>query len=188
MPKTGVYLSFGRHGRYGRDTAIERQSMLEAFLSGQQLFKSLPTTESVYFSPIARAAQTAKFRALGLNCPNLIETDFLLENASAFSTRCFIEHLVSTAMGKEDTLKHYHFVTHLPVIEKLGLSCLGAGEICICQAANWQDMLCSNFTTTIITNPPADEIAVLQHKMNVSPAELENLSADKIFSLCRQAI
>ena len=42
------YLSFGRHERYGSDTAIEREDMLAAFLTGQELKAWLPECAAVY--------------------------------------------------------------------------------------------------------------------------------------------
>ena len=130
MKKSKVYLSFGRHGRYGGDTPIDRLSMVEAFLSGIWLDRNFPKIEAIYHSPIERAVQTARFRALGLKNNHLISTTSLTENASTFTIRKFINNI--TALAGRNVF-HCHFVTHFPVIEKLGLPDLGPSGPCPCQ-------------------------------------------------------
>lgn len=85
MKQNKVYLSFGRHGRYGLDTPIDRLSMVEAFISGIWLDRNFPKIETIYHSPIERVVQTARFRALGLRNNHLISTASLAENASTFT-------------------------------------------------------------------------------------------------------
>src|SRR5574344_1383071 len=130
-----VYLSFGRHGRYGTDSAIEKSSMLEAFLMGKRLKAELSPVATIYHSPIARAVETAKFQSLGMQCNHLLEVEDLAEDTPTFVINKFINQLLCNS---EDKVSHYHFVTHLPVIEKLGLPELSAGNVCICSAQNWQ--------------------------------------------------
>lgn len=160
--QNNVYLSFGRHGRYGRDTAIDRKSMLEAFLTGRRLQKELPPAETVYYSPIARAVQTAEFRALGMECTHTLPVPQLSEETPAFVCRKFINTL--TVQANENVF-HYHFVTHLPVVEKLGLPDLGAGEICVCAAENWQEMLADNFSVTIWSLPEQEKTHALMRAL-----------------------
>ncbi len=170
-------MSFGRHGRYGRDTAIERLSMLEAYLSGKYLSANYPPCDTIYFSPIARAVQTAEFRALGMDCEHLIEAQKLAEDTPTFEVRKFINTILSFC---EDE-RHLHFVTHLPVIEKLGLSELGCGEIVILKADNWQEMLCENFTSGIVSVPDIDECAELLQKSGYTAQEFNKAPADEIY-------
>ena len=173
-----VYLTFGRHGRYGNDTAIERLSMLEAYLSGKELKKICPPCDIVFHSPIARAVQTAEFRALGLDCEHLTETQKLSEDCPAFEIKKFLNFLLVGC----DNERHLHFVTHLPVIEKLGLGELGCGEIFVCEADSWQEMLCENFTIKLMSCPDIEECLNLLHKAGISAAEFHTLTAQKILS------
>ena len=171
-----VYLSFGRHGRYGRDTAIERLSMLESYLSGRYLLNNYTPCDAIYHSPIARAVQTAEFRALGMNCEHLIEAQKIAEDMPAFEIKKFI----NTLLQLSDTERHYHFVTHLPVIEKLGLGELGCGEIIILEAQNWQEMLSENFEQKNLTVPDIDESAALLQKIGYTAQEFNIAPAEEI--------
>lgn len=177
MENNKVYLSFGRHGRYGRDTAIERLSMLEAYLCGRYLSANYPFCDTIYYSPIARAVQTAQFRALGMNCEHLIEAQKLAEDTPTFEVHKFINTILSFC---EDE-RHLHFVTHLPVIEKLGLGELGCGETIMLEADNWQEMLCENFTPEIVPNTDIDECAELLQKLGYTAQEFNKAPADEIY-------
>lgn len=179
MPQNNVYLSFGRHGRYGNDTAIDRTSMLEAYLLGVYLKNNYPLCETIYYSPIARAVETAKFRALGIGCNHKIETDNLTENSPKFVIQKFINQVL---LNTDNNIRHYHFVTHLPVIEKIGLPCLGAGEICLCEAQNWEQMLSENYSVKIITNPSFQKIERLLHEMNFTIESIQMLMPDEIYN------
>lgn len=179
MPQNKVYLSFGRHGRYGRDTAIDRASMLEAFLSGQKLKAELPPCSAVYHSPVSRAVLTAKFRARGLSCPRILSVEQLSEDSPASVIHRFINLLIADAPAEES---HYHFVTHLPVIEKLGLPDLGAGEICICEAEDWTEMLAENFTVRLFPNVTGEELSDFMRTSDISPEKFAALSPEEILA------
>ena len=176
-----VYLSFGRHGRYGRDTAIERLSMLEAYLSGKYLLNNYPTCDTLYHSPIARAVQTAEFRALGMNCEHLIETQKLSENTPTFEIRKFI----NTLLAQSSNERHYHFVTHLPVIEKLGLGELGCGETIVLEADNWEEMLAENFEQKLLPVSDFDKCAGLLQKIGYTAQEFSIVASEEIFRKLR---
>jgi len=180
MPQNKVCLSFGRHGRYGHDTAIDRGSMLEAFLSGRKLKTELPSCSVVYHSPVARAALTAEFRAKGLNCSHFLAVEQLTEDAPASTVHRFVNLLLADAPQTE---RHYHFVTHLPVIEKLGLPDLGVGEICVCEADDWNEMLAENFSIRLFPNVTAEELKDFAAGLNMSPDKFDRLSAEEILAL-----
>ena len=93
MDDRKVYLSFGRHGRYGIDTAIEHMSMLEAFLGGRRMALMLPPCDTVYYSPVPRAVMTAKFRALGLQCQHLLKCRELEEDMTTFIIKRFVGNI-----------------------------------------------------------------------------------------------
>ncbi|MBR1600727.1 MAG: histidine phosphatase family protein [Alphaproteobacteria bacterium] len=176
MAENKFYLSIGRHQRYGTDTAIQREDMICAYLSGMQLKKCLPKCETVYHSPLARAAVTAHFEALGMECSHILEIEALEESAPAFAIRKFINNLLESA---EDNVKYYHFVTHLPVVEKLGLPFLGTGEICLLSAENKEEMLKDNFSLQVIKKP---EIPTeLWQNLNLTPQNLNAMTADEIY-------
>lgn len=176
MTPSKFYLSFGRHERYGSDTAIEREDMLAAFLSGQQLKSWLPQCATVYHSPLARAAETARFEALGISVSHLLCVEALTENATKFEVNKFINELLCHT---EDNVAYYHFVTHLPVVEKLGLPFLAAGEICLLSAANKNEMLAENFEIQIIKKPAIN--AKFWQKINLTPTTLEKLGTEEIY-------
>lgn len=177
MENNKVYLSFGRHGRYGRDTPIERLSMLEAYLSGKYLSANYPPCDTLYYSPIARAVQTAEFRALGMNCNHTIEAQKLAEDTPTFEIQKFLNAILS--LCKNERL--LHFITHLPVIEKLGLGELGAGEIIMLEADNWQEMMAENFTLKLLPNPDINECAELLQKICMSAQVFNKATADEIY-------
>lgn len=171
------YLSFGRHGHYGTDTPILREDMLKAYLSGEQLKSYLPKCETVYCSPLPRTTQTARFTALGLKCDHILQIDALNEGTSKFMVQQFINNLL---INTNDDVKYYHFVTHLPVLEKLGLPFLGAGEVCLLTAESINEMLMDNFQVQIIKQP---EITIdLWHDLNLKISLLAELSADEIYN------
>ena len=177
MPKNSVYLSFGRHERYGSDTPIMREDMLAAYITGQMLYNILPPCETVYYSPIERAVCTAKFEALGLKCGHLLENNCLEECATSFDIRRFVNAVIEKSSDDE---YYYHFVTHLPVVEKLGLPFLAAGEICLLSADNWQEMLAENFSVQVLKKP---EITVeTWQKFDLTATSLEQMSTDAIYA------
>ena len=153
--------------------------MLEAYLSGKDLAINYPTCDTLFYSPIARAVQTAEFRALGLKCQHCLEASKLSEDTPTFEIRKFINLLLAQCTDE----RHLHFITHLPVIEKLGLDELGCGEIIVCEADNWQNMLCENFTTEILTLPDINESVELLDKLGISAAEFNTLPAANILNL-----
>lgn len=176
MQKNKFYLSIGRHERYGTDTPIEREDMLCAYLSGLILGNFLPACETVYHSPLARAKETARFEAMGMGCTHLLEVDALEESAPTFTIRKFINNLLQNT---DDTVSYYHFVTHLPVAEKLGLPFLSAGEICLLTADNREEMLKENYTVQVIKKP---EVPVeTWQELDLTPQSLAQLSADEIY-------
>ena len=177
MENNQVYLSFGRHGRYGNDTAIERLSMLESYLCGKYLLNNYPPCDALYYSPIARAVQTAEFRALGMNVQHLIETQKLSEDTPTFEIRKFINTIIAQSSNE----RHYHFVTHLPVIEKLGLGELGCGETIVLSAQNWQEMLIENFERTTLPYPNINDCANLLQKIGYTAQEFNTAPAPEIF-------
>ena len=126
-----VYLSIGRHEHYGYDTAIERADMLVAYLSGKYLQEFLPPCETVYHSSLARATETARFQALGMQCHHILKISALDEDTPKFTIQKFINTLLQNTSVD---VRYYHLVTHLPVVEKLGLPFLSAGEICLLTA------------------------------------------------------
>jgi len=174
MPE--VYLSIGRHERYGHDTAIERADMLVAYLSGKLLQQCLPRCKTVYHSPLARAVETARFEALGLGCTHILQIAALDEDTPKFAVQKFINGLLQNT---DDDVRYYHCVTHLPVVEKLGLPFLASGEICLLSAQNWQEMLAENYSVQVINVPPLP--AELWQQLNLTPESLEHLSADEIY-------
>ncbi len=176
MAPNKFYLSFGRHERYGSDTAIERADMLSAFLSGRQLKEWLPICTTVYHSPLARAVETARFEALGMGVSHLLCVDALEESATKFEINKFINELLYYT---DEAVCYYHFVTHLPVVEKLGLPFLGAGEICLLTAENKAEMLAENYKVQVISKPEID-VNLLQ-KLNLTLTDLDKLSADEIY-------
>lgn len=171
-------MSFGRHGRYGRDTPIDRLSMLEAYLSGRRMFEKYPPFDTIFYSPIARAVQTAEFRALGSKCEHLIESEKISEDTPTFEIRKFINLIISQSSDE----RHYHFVTHLPVIEKLGLGEIGCGDICLCEADNWQEMLADNFKLTTLKFDLIDDCVELLNKMNLSAQQFDEETAEDIYT------
>lgn len=176
MAENKFYLSFGRHERYGIDTAIQREDMLCAYLSGVQLKEWLPQCTTVYHSPLARAVVTARFEALGMGCSHILETDALEESAPTFTIHKFINNLLENT---DEDVSYYHFVTHLPVVEKLGLPFLGAGEICLLSADNKEEMLKENFTLQVIKKP---EIPVkLWRSLDLTLQKLAQLSTDEVY-------
>lgn len=181
MKNNKVYLSFGRHGRYGRDTAIDRLSMLEAYLSGKVLKENYPSCDTLYYSPIARAAQTAEFRALGLECYHTIEAPKLSEDTPTFEIRKFLNNILTQCLNEH----HLHFVTHLPVIEKLGLGELGCGEIIVLEAHDWQEMLSENFSLKVFPVPDMDEVLMLLQKIGLTAEKYNNMPAQDIFRLLK---
>lgn len=177
---TKVYLSFGRHGRYGSDTAIERMSMLDAFYSGRQLAETLPPCVTIFYSPVPRAVQTMQFRRLGLGCCRAVVRPELEESAPTFTIRRWRDSIVQNAEAGE---RHFHFVTHLPVLEKLGLPDLDAGSICICEADNWQEMLAENYEVRLWPKTSPEELQKLLQKMKITPETLERLNPDDIYRI-----
>lgn len=170
------YLSFGRHERYGSDTAIEREDMLAAFLTGKELKAWLPECAAVYHSPLERAVQTARFEALGMGVEHLLCVEALEESATKFTINRFINELLQYT---DETVQYYHFVTHLPVAEKLGLPFLGAGEVCLLSAADKEEMLSENFKLQVIKKP---EISLeLWQQLGVTRAEFDTLSTAEIY-------
>lgn len=176
MAESKFYLSIGRHGRYGTDTPIEREDMLCAYLSGKMLKNYLPKCETVYHSPLARAVTTSRFTALGLECKHVLEVNELEESTPTFTIRRFINNLLQNT---EDGVNYYHFVTHLPVVEKLGLPFLSTGEICLMTAASREEMLKENFTVQLIKKPeiPLD----LWHELGLTYQDIACLSEDEIY-------
>ena len=174
--QTEFYLSFGRHGRYGSDTAIEREDMLSAYLTGRQLKAWLPECATVYHSPLARAAETARFEALGIGIEHLLCVEALAENATKFEINKFINDLLCYT---DESVQYYHFVTHLPVVEKLGLPFLGAGEVCLLSADNKDEMLAENFKLQVIKKPEIS--AEIWQKLALTPESLRTLSANEIY-------
>jgi phosphohistidine phosphatase SixA len=182
MLSNKVYLSIGRHEHYGYgDTAILRSDMLTAFQTGKMLQECLPSCETVYFSPLERAAETARFQALGMGCSHLLESKFLSEDTPKFEVQKFINGLLQLTT---DSVRYYHFVTHLPVAEKLGLPFLGAGDVCLLTADSWQDMLNENYAVQTIRAPQPD--IKLWQKIKQSPDSLEQLSADEIYEILKK--
>lgn len=182
MSQNKVYITIGRHEHYGFDTAIEREDMLVAYQTGKMLANVLPTCETVYHSPLARAVETARFEALGLGCSHIIETEFLDEDTPKNTVQKFINTLLQNT---SDDVFYYHFVTHLPVVEKLGLPFLGAGDLCLLTANSWSEMLAENFKVQVITAP---EVPVeVWRKSNLKKNELNKLASDEIYS-CLQSI
>lgn len=158
-------MSIGRHERYGMSTPIEREDMLCAYLSGLHLKVCLPQCETVYHSPLARAVSTARFEALGLQCSHILEIPELDESATAFETRMFLNNLIQNT---DESVCYYHFVTHLPVIEKLGLPFLGAGDICLLTAENKEQMMAENSTIKIISKPTITPELLQKTELTVS--------------------
>lgn len=176
-------MSFSRHERYGSDTPIGREGMVRTFLLAQKLRTILPECETVYYSPIARAKQTAEFQALGLGCPHLLESEFLIENAPTFAVRKFINQVI---LNTSEDIKYYHFVTHLPVLEKLGLPVWSAGAICVLSASSWMDMLAENFEVQTFEPLPLTADFYLDFAENLE--DFEKMSAEKIYAGCMQQI
>lgn len=176
MEKNKFYLTIGRHERYGTDTSIEREDMLSAYLSGVMLKSCLPPCYTVYHSPLARAVSTARFEALGLQCSHLLEIAELEESTPTYTIRKFINNLLQ---NQDDDGQYYHMVTHLPVVEKLGLPFLGAGEMCLLTSENKFEMLKDNFTVEILKKT---EVTLdLWQKTNLTISDLSSLSEDEIY-------
>ena len=176
MPQNKFYLSFGRHERYGSDTAIEREDMIAAFLTGRALKSWLPKCSTVYHSPLERAVETARFEALGMQTEHLLCTQDLEESASKFAIQSFLNKLLAYT---DDEVAYYHFVTHLPVVEKLGLPFLGAGEVCLLTAENKNEMLAENFSVQVIKKPEIS--AEIWQKLELTADSLSRMNADEIY-------
>ena len=181
MPQNRVYLSFGRHGRYVSDTPIEREDMFSAYLIGEKLHKILPPCETVYYSPLDRAVTTARFEALGLKCQHLLQVDALEESTSSFDIRRFLNQLLTNT---EENVYYYHFVTHLPVVEKLGLPFLSAGDICLLTADDWKEMLAENFSLQVLKKPIAS--AECWQHLKLTTTQFEKLSENEIYNLIQE--
>ena len=182
MSSNKVYISIGRHEHYGYgDTAILRADMLTAFQTGKMLKEWLPPCETIYFSPLERAAETARFQALGMGCSHLLESQFLSEDTPKFEVQKFFNRLLKLT---PDSVRYYHFVTHLPVAEKLGLPFLGAGDVCLLTADSWQNMLSENYTLQTVRAPQVD-IDIWQ-QIAQNPDSLEQLSADEIYDMLKK--
>ena len=178
MQTTEFYLSFGRHGRYGSgDTAIEREDMVAAYLTGKQLRSWLPKCAAVYHSPLARAVETARFEALGMGCDHLLEVPQLEEAATKFEINRFLNQLLANT---DKSVNYYHFVTHLPVVEKLGLPFLGAGEVCLLTAADKEAMMAENFKAQIINKPSLS--AEIWQALQLTPGLLSKMSPSDIYN------
>lgn len=178
MSKNKVYISIGRHERYGTDMPIEREGMFRAYLTGLGLHQMLPACETIYHSPLPRAVSTAKFEAIGLGCSHILESEFLEESTPSFHIRRFFNQIL--AHTTED-VRYYHFVTHLPVIEKLGLPFLATGEVCLLTAENWQEMMAENFTLQVLTSPVVD--AQFYQKFDLTAETLLSFSENDIFAI-----
>lgn len=179
MDDSRVYLSFGRHGRYGHDTAIEHMSMLEAFWSGRMMASKLPPCDVIYYSPLARAVMTARFQGLGMHCRYFLESKELEEDMSTFVMRKFVDNIIQSSTPEE---RHYHFVTHQPIIEKLGLPELDTCGICFCVAENWQEMLAENYEIVKLPRPTGEELFELMQKLRIEPEDLEKFSPNGVYS------
>ena len=151
--------------------------MLESYLSGKYLATNYPACDTLYHSPIARAVQTAEFRALGMNCGHLIEAQKLSEDTPTFEIKKFINNILAQSTKE----RHYHIVTHLPVIEKLGLGELGCGETVVLSAQNWQEMLIENFERTILPYPDINDCVNLLQNIGYTAQELNIAPAEEIF-------
>lgn len=179
MDDSRVYLSFGRHGRYGHDTAIEHMSMLEAFWGGRMMASKLPPCDVIYYSPLARAVMTARFQGLGMHCRYFLESKELEEDMSTFVVRKFVDNIIQSSTPEE---RHYHFVTHQPIIEKLGLPELDTCGICVCVAENWQEMLAENYEIVKLPRPTGEELFELMQKLRIEPEDLEKFSPNGVYS------
>lgn len=182
MKQNKFYLSLGRHERYGSDTPIEREDMIAAYLTGREIQACLPKCAVVYHSPLERAAETARFEALGLKCNHLLCVEALEESANKFTIVKFISELLRYT---EENVQYYHFVTHLPVVERLGLPFLGAGEVCLLTAENKQEMQAENFSLQVIKKPQIS--AQIWQKLDLTPDILPQLSADEIYQKIQTA-
>ena len=174
-------MSFSRHESYGSDTPIAREGMVRTFLLAQRLKKMLPACETVYCSPIARAKQTAEFQALGLECSHLLESEALIENVPTFVARKFINQVI---LNTSPEVKYYHFVTHLPVLEKLGLPVWSAGAVCVLSASSWTDMLAENFEVQTFEALSLDADFYRNFAQNAE--EFEKMTAEQIYIGCMQ--
>lgn len=179
MDDSRVYLSFGRHGRYGHDTAIEHMSMLEAFWGGRMMASKLPPCDVIYYSPLARAVMTARFQGLGMHCRYFLESKELEEDMSTFVVRKFVDNIIQSSTPEE---RHYYFVTHQPIIEKLGLPELDTCGICFCVAENWQEMLAENYEIVKLPRPTGEELFELMQKLRIEPEDLEKFSPNGVYS------
>lgn len=176
-----VFMSWARHERYGTDTAIKREAMVRAFQMGKQLRKMMPECETIYCSPIDRAKQTAEFQALGMRCTHLLENAFLAEDTPTFSVRKFISQVI---LNTAADVQYYHFVTHLPVLEKLGLPIWAAGSVCLLSAASWTDMLAENFEVQTFEALSLDADFYRNFAQNAE--EFEKMTAEQIYIGCMQ--
>ncbi|MBP5216126.1 MAG: hypothetical protein J6039_06215 [Alphaproteobacteria bacterium] len=182
MAENKFYLSFGRHEKPDYEYGIEKEGMLRTWFLGRQLQKELPMCATVYCSPLPRAEKTAFFQALGLGCKNLAVNDNLHESTPKFNIERFVNQVISTAGDKSF---YHHFVTHLPVIEKLGLPELGAGEICLLTAENKDEMLSENYTVKVITKQEPD--FNWRKQRGLLPERLVLLSAEEIYQILQQS-
>lgn len=179
MTPPKVYLSVGRHQRYGcGDTAILRDDMPKAYLTGKMLRQLLPPCTAVYHSPLARAVETAQFTALGLQCSHLLEITALAEDTPKYEVQKFLNALWQNS---DDSAAYYHLVTHLPVVEKLGLPFLGTGEVCLLSADSWADMLAENYTVQKLPLP--EEAEALWLRFHLADGAWNNLTSAEIRQL-----
>lgn len=181
MPANKFYLSFARHCHYGKDTPIIREDMLKAFLLGKKMKDILPTCSTVYHSPLARAECTAVFEALGLGCNHLLSVNVLSEDTPKFEIQKFINILLQNT---DSSIQYYHFVTHLPVVEKLGLPFLGAGDLCLLTADSLDDMLAENFQTQVVHLPELSSDIYRSLKFTIQ--QLNTLTSSEIYNLLKE--
>ena len=181
MPANKFYLSFARHGHYGNDTPIIREDMLKSFWLGKQLKDVLPPCSTVYHSPLARAECTAMFEALGLGCNHLLSVKALTEDTPKFEIQKFINALLQNT---DSSVQYYHFVTHLPVVEKLGLPFIGAGDLCLLTADSLDDMLAENFQTQVLHLPELS--SDMYRSLNLTIRQLNDLTPPEIYNLLKE--
>lgn len=82
----------------------------------------------------------------------------------------------------DENVFHYHFITHFPVIEKLGLLDLGMGQMCVCEAESWEEMLCDNFRVRKLPDIKTSVISNVLKKVNITKNEFDLITSDDLYN------
>lgn len=169
-----VFFSYSRHEPYERYSAgypITSAGIADAWISGPVLEDFSCPIDVIYTSPLARAKATAAVRGKSVDCPEIIVTNALQEDAASDEVLDFKENIISKAEDRQ--YRHIHFVTHQPVVATLGGAfSTSPGTIYVEKAEHWSAMMQKD--TEILKILPVEErLYALQFE---NPKEYDELS------------